>query len=337
MKNLEEISLRALQFLPPETAHELTLSLIKLGLAPKIDINPNLQTNLCGLQLRSPVGLAAGFDKNALVFDEMLQCGFGFVECGTVTPLPQSGNPKPRIFRLKSDQAVINALGFNNMGLDNFADSLAKRKIGCGIVGANIGANKDSLDKIADYVVGLKRVWQNCSYVTINISSPNTKGLRDLQSSMALEELLGRISVERQGLFEAHGRRPIFLKIAPDISDSEVVDISRIAIAAKIDALIISNTTIERPFTLKSANRNRSGGLSGRPLFERSTEKLRDFNSAVDDKISLIGVGGISSGDMAVKKLEAGATAIQLYTGMIYQGMGLIAEINDAVAEFKAK
>lgn len=329
-----DLAQNALRLLSPELAHNATLRAIQIGLAPNAQDNHKMETEIAGLSLKNPIGLAAGFDKNALVPDAMLKCGFGFVECGTVTPKPQAGNPKPRIFRLNQDEAIINALGFNNEGVENFARKLKSRANLPGIVGANLGANKDSTDKIADYVYGLQQVWEYSSYITINISSPNTKGLRDLQAASALEELLGRIGAERIKLTNSHGRRPIFLKVAPDIIDAEISDISKIALAAKIDALIVSNTTISRPLHLKSQYSKRQGGLSGRPLFDLSTQKLRDFKSALGDKMPLIGVGGISSGDDAVKKLEAGATAIQLYTGLVFQGMGLLREIRDAVAEY---
>ena len=329
-----DIAQNALRLLPPELAHHATLRAIQIGLAPRALDSRKMEVELAGLILPNPIGLAAGFDKNAQVPDAMLKCGFGFVECGTVTPRPQLGNPKPRIFRLNQDEAIINALGFNNYGVENFARKLKSLANSPGIIGANLGANKDSTDKIADYVFGLHHVWEYSSYITINISSPNTKGLRDLQAAAALEELLGRINEERARLTNTHGEKPIFLKVAPDIIDAEVSDISQIALATKIDALIISNTTISRPPYLKSPHSKRQGGLSGKPLFELSTQKLRDFKSVLGDKMPLIGVGGISSGDDAIKKLEAGATAIQLYTGLVFHGMGLLREIRDAVAEY---
>lgn len=337
MKEIElfyNLALTALKLLPAEAAHNLTINALHSGYGPKIEDNNNFEIDLAGLKLKNPIGLAAGFDKNAVVPDVMLNMGFGFVECGTVTPLAQAGNPKPRLFRLEEDKAIINAMGFNNDGLDLFVKNLRNRSHLPGIVGANIGANKDSTDRINDYVLGLRRVWLHSSYVTINISSPNTQGLRDLQSRMALEDLLSRIFEAKKFLKDLHGAKPIFLKVAPDIGDADVSDISELAQKYEIDGIIVSNTTISRPTGLISNNRNQSGGLSGRPLFELSTAKLRDFKSALGDTIPLIGVGGISSGDDAVKKLEAGATAIQLYSALTYGGIGLLKEIKDAVAEY---
>lgn len=328
---------KLLQSMDPETAHNLTIKALSFGIGPNNKPKPGLETNFAGLALPNPIGIAAGFDKNANAPDALLRAGFGFVECGTVTPLPQSGNPKPRLFRLKEDQAIINAMGFNNLGLDNFCENLKRRAKNGGIVGANIGANKDASDRIADYVIGLNRVWQFASYVTINISSPNTKGLRGLQDKTALQELLGRINVARKELEQNLGHRPIFLKLAPDLDDLGISEISQEIIRAKLDGIIVSNTTISRPFGLQSTNKDKTGGLSGRPLFELSTEKLKDFRAALGKDFPIIGVGGISSGDDAIKKFEAGANAIQLYSAFAYQGPKLLLEIQSAIKGFVPK
>ncbi|MCU0882117.1 MAG: dihydroorotate dehydrogenase (quinone), partial [Hyphomonadaceae bacterium] len=241
---VQSLSLAALRLLPPEAAHRATVRALKAGLGPlgKRD-DPRLSITLAGLSLPNPVGLAAGFDKNAEVPDAMVRAGFGFVECGTVTPLAQPGNPRPRIFRLPADDGVINRLGFNNDGLGPFVNRLRARSGRQGVVGANIGANKDSADRIGDYVTGLRRVWLHCSYVTVNISSPNTPGLRGLQTRAALEDLLGALGEARAIQTTAHGHRPLFLKVAPDLDASEIEAIVDVTVANRIDALIVSNTT----------------------------------------------------------------------------------------------
>ncbi len=271
--------------------------------------------------------MAAGFDKNCEAPDALLRSGFGFVECGTVTPLPQEGNPRPRIFRLSEDRAVINRLGFNNKGLDAFADRLAARTGRAGVVGANVGANKESADRAADYVLGMGRVWKHASYVTANISSPNTPGLRGLQERGALEDLLGRLREARVQLTAAHGRRPLFLKVAPDLDDASIGDISEIALTYELDALIVSNTTLQRPQHLTSDNREEAGGLSGQPLFQISTQTLRLFAQALGGRLPLIGAGGVESGMTALAKIKAGASAVQLYSAMVFHGPSLVARI----------
>lgn len=325
---LETLGLKGLRLLPPEAAHTTTIRALKAGFGPVAGPDdPRLAVEIAGLKLPNPIGLAAGFDKNAEVPDAMLRAGFGFVECGTVTPLPQPGNPRPRVFRLVNDEAVINRLGFNNAGLSAYVNRLRARSSNPGIVGANIGANKDSQDKVADYVTGLRRVWLHCSYVTVNISSPNTPGLRSLQTRAALEELLGALAEARSIQTAAHGAKPLFLKVAPDLDAAEIQAIAEVSIAQGVDALIVSNTTIERPDTLTSTAKSQTGGLSGRPLFEISTRILKEMAQAVDGAMPLIGVGGISSAADAIAKLEAGATAIQLYTGLTYHGLGLVEDI----------
>lgn len=328
---MHDIATRALRLIDPETAHQVALAGLRAKLGPRAraDRFARLKTTLAGLDLPNPIGMAAGFDKNAQAPDALLRAGFGFVECGTVTPLPQSGNEKPRLFRLSEDRAIINRLGFNNEGLDAFADRLAARAGRTGIVGANVGANKGSADRAADYVRGMGRVWAHASYVAANISSPNTPGLRGLQERSALEDLLGRLREARAPLEAAHGRRPLFLKVAPDLDDAAVQDIAELALAYGLDALIVSNTTLQRPPQLTSDNREEAGGLSGQPLFQISTHVLRQFAQALGGKLPLIGVGGVESGLTAYAKIRAGASAVQLYSALVFQGPGLVARILD--------
>ena len=317
---------RALHALPPEGAHTATIRLLKAGLGPVSRLDtPQLALDVPfdGGVLHFPncVGLAAGFDKNAEVPAAMLRSGFGFVECGTVTPLPQAGNPRPRLFRLAEDEAVINRMGFNNEGLDAFARNL--RGLGGGVVGLNIGANKDAADRVADYVTGLKRLWGRGSYFTINISSPNTPGLRALQGRSHLDDLLGRIKVERTALRAESGRNmPIFLKIAPDLDAAEIADTVESAIQHGLDGMIVSNTTLARD-GLTSTFAGESGGMSGAPLFERATAALRTARAASAGQILLIGAGGVRDGATAYAKIRAGASLVQLYSAMVYRGPGL--------------
>ena len=267
----------------------------------------------------------------------MLRAGFGFVECGTVTPRPQIGNPKPRLFRLTEDEAVINRMGFNNKGLDVFEQRLKERNIDHGIVGANLGANKDSEDRVKDYVTGLNRLWGLADYFTINISSPNTPGLRDLQGETALDELLGRLQEARAQLTAEGVSKPLFLKVAPDLDFSQIARVVEQSRAYGMNAIIVSNTTTDRPDTLKSAHAGQTGGLSGAPLFKRSTAILKEFADAADGRIDLIGVGGISSGLEAYHKIRAGAKAVQLYSALVYAGPGLVLDIRkDMLARLKA-
>jgi dihydroorotate dehydrogenase len=326
-----DIATQALRLIDPETAHHAALMGLRAGLGPRIraDRWPRLKTTLAGLSLPNPIGMAAGFDKNCEAPDALLAAGFGFVECGTVTPLPQEGNPRPRIFRLSEDRAVINRLGFNNKGLEAFADRLAVRNGKKGVVGANVGANKDSTDRAADYVLGMGRVWKHAAYVTANISSPNTPGLRGLQERGALEDLLGRLREARAPLETAHGHRPLFLKVAPDLDEDAIGTIVEIVLANGIDALIVSNTTIQRPSHLTSDNAEEVGGLSGQPLFQISTHVLRLFAQALNGRLPLIGAGGVENGLTALAKLKAGASAVQLYSAMVYQGPSLVARILD--------
>ena len=327
----QDIATGALRLIDPERAHEAALWALRAGMGPRAraDRWPRLKTTLVGLDLPNPVGMAAGFDKNCEAPDALLNAGFGFVECGTVTPMPQEGNERPRIFRLSEDRAVINRLGFNNKGLNAFTDRLGARANHKGVVGANVGANKDSADRTADYVLGMGRVWKHASYVTANISSPNTPGLRGLQERGALEDLLGRLREARSHLEAAHGARPLFLKVAPDLDETAVRDIAEIALAHGLDALIVSNTTLQRPPHLTSDNREEQGGLSGQPLFQISTHTLRLFSQALGGRLPLIGVGGVENGLTALAKFKAGASAVQLYSALVYQGPSLVARILD--------
>ncbi|MBQ1541627.1 dihydroorotate dehydrogenase (quinone) [Caulobacter sp. CCUG 60055] len=339
MSLLHDLGARAMRAWDPEDAHGLAVRALKAGLGPRdrqLD-DPALSVQLAGLLLRNCVGLAAGFDKNAEVPDAMLAAGFGFVECGTVTPLPQQGNPRPRLFRLTEDRAVINRMGFNNEGLEAFAARLAARRARSGVVGANIGANKDSDDRVGDYVAGLRRLWGSADYFTVNISSPNTPGLRALQTRSALEELLGRLAEARRALVAANRDRPIFLKVAPDLDDDEIEAIVDTVCAHGLNGIVVSNTTIERPASLASAARDEAGGLSGAPLMARSTEVLRRFHQAHTGRLALIGVGGVASGADAYAKIRAGACVVQLYSAMVYEGPGLVARIKrDLAARLRA-
>jgi dihydroorotate dehydrogenase len=326
---MHDLATSALRLVDPEAAHKAAISALRLGLGPRAraDRWPRLKTTLAGLVLPNPIGMAAGFDKNCEAPDTLLSAGFGFVECGTVTPRPQDGNPKPRIFRLAEDRAIINRLGFNNQGVEAFVDRLAVRARRGGVLGANVGANKESPDRAGDYVHCMGRVWEHASYVAANISSPNTPGLRGLQERGALEELLGRLREARLLLEKAHGRRPLFLKVAPDLDEAGVRDIAELALEYGLDALIVSNTTLQRPVHLTSDNAEEAGGLSGQPLFQISTHVLRQFAQALGGRLPLIGVGGVGDAGAALAKIRAGASAVQLYSALIYEGPGLVARM----------
>ena len=324
MSDLHGLATELLRRLDPEDAHGLAIRALKFGLGPiggRED--PILATELAGLSLPNPVGLAPGFDKDAEVFGPMLRAGFGFVECGTVTPKPQAGNPRPRLFRLSEDRAVINRMGFNNQGLDAFSTRLSRR--GAGVIGANIGANKDSPDRVVDYVTGLKRLWGKASYFTINVSSPNTPGLRALQTESALHDLLGRLAEARETL-PAQGRAPMFLKVAPDLQGNEVETIVETCVTYGLAGIMVSNTTVSRP-TLVSEFAGEQGGLSGEPLMELSTRVLGEFAQAASSRLALVGVGGIASGADAYAKIRAGASAVQLYSALVFEGPGLVTRI----------
>lgn len=323
-----QFGLNAMRLLSPERAHGAAITALQYGLGPKCKTtDPALQTDLCGLSLPNPVGLAAGFDKDAQVPDAMLNAGFGFVEAGSVTPRPQAGNPKPRLFRLSEDKAVINRMGFNNLGLEYFRRNLKARQHKGGIVGANLGANKDSTDMAADYITGLTELWGLADYFTINISSPNTPGLRDLQAGDALDDLLGRIMETRAELSGEEASPPVFLKVAPDLDFAQIERITEHARTYGVSALIITNTTLERPESLKSQYKSETGGLSGAPLFKISTRILKEFYAASEGRIPLIGVGGIANGGDAYVKIKAGASAVQLYSALVFEGPALAAKV----------
>lgn len=314
-----------MRLLPPEAAHRATLRLLRFGsalLPAAAPDDPRLAVTALGLSFPNPVGLAAGFDKDGDVPDAMLKFGFGFVECGTVTPRPQAGNPKPRLFRLSEDAAVINRMGFNNRGMDAMAARLGARARR-GVLGINIGANKDSPDRPADYRAGFAALAPLASYVTVNISSPNTPGLRGLQDRDALTGLLDIVTAERA---RTAATVPILLKIAPDIDPRGLDDIAAVVLASGIEGVILTNTTIARP-KLRSANAQQSGGLSGVPLMVPSTAILKAMRARVGDKLVLVGAGGVASGADAYAKIRAGASLVQLYTALAFQGPGLIGRI----------
>lgn len=314
--------------LDAEQAHGLTIAGLKTGLvkAPPRKIWPSLQTNLFGMSFPNPLGLAAGFDKNAEVPDAMLQLGFGFVEIGTVTPLAQAGNPKPRLFRLSEDQAVINRMGFNNEGHAAVRKRLEARRRRGGIVGINIGANKESVDRIEDYVKGVQCFGDLASYITVNISSPNTPGLRNLQGLHDLRKLLERINAVRPS------ELPMLLKIAPDLSPDELGDVATACSGGTVDGVIISNTTLGR-LNLKSPRKTEAGGLSGKPLFDLATQTLSNFYQLTEGRIPLIGVGGVCDAETAFAKIQAGASLVQLYSALVFKGPGLVSDICDGLAE----
>ena len=325
---LTDIGAALLRTLDPETAHQLAIKALQVAplSAPPAD-DPILHTRLAGLNLPNPVGLAAGLDKNGEALHGLARLGFGFVECGSVTPLAQPGNPKPRLFRLYEDRAIINRMGFNNAGLEAFADRLAHRPR-TAVIGGNLGANKDTEDKAADYVKGLIRLKGLADYVTVNVSSPNTPGLRALQGRAALDDLLGRLAAAR-----GDDPTPVFLKIAPDLTGEEIGMIVEASLDHGLDALIVSNTTLDRPDSLRSPHRDEAGGLSGAPLQARALDALRAAADASAGRLPLIAVGGIDSGAEAWARIRAGASAIQIYSALIYEGPGLVARIKRELAE----
>jgi dihydroorotate dehydrogenase len=312
----------ALAALPPEAAHRLTIAALAAlpAAAPRHD--PILATRFAGLSLPSPIGLAAGFDKDARVWRQMLGLGFGFVEVGTLTPRPQAGNPRPRVFRLPAERAVINRLGFNNGGLEAALPRLAPHPG----LGVNVGANRDSRDRIADYAAAVARVRDVAAFITLNVSSPNTPGLRGLQGA-ALSELLAAAR-------EARGPAgpPLFLKVAPDLDEAQMDAIAKAALAAPVDALVVSNTTVARPPGLSGRHAGEAGGLSGRPLMAPSTAALAAFAQRLGGRLPLVGVGGVASLDDVLAKFAAGASAVQLYTALVFEGPGLARRLNRALA-----
>ncbi len=321
-----------LSALDPEDAHGLTLKLLKLAPLPRAGSDDKrLAVRAFGLNFPNPIGMAAGFDKNAEVPDALLRVGFGFVEVGTITPLPQRGNPRPRVFRLAADRGVINRLGFNSQGADTVIKRLAARASAGGIVGINIGANKDSADRVADYVRLIERFAPVASYVTINVSSPNTPGLRNLQQATVLDDLLERIIDARERVAPRAGPTPILLKIAPDLSLAELDDVVGIARSRRVDGMIVGNTTVARPSALRDWRKKEAGGLSGGPLFPLATRMLAETYVRVEGVFPLIGAGGIDSGAAALAKFRAGASLIQLYSALVFNGLGLVAEIKAAL------
>ena len=329
-----------LRLLPAEFAHGLTLRALTAGLVPpQPDVShPSLETVLWGRTFPNPVGLAAGFDKNAEVAGAMLTLGFGFVEAGSVTPRPQPGNPKPRLFRLPQDKAIINRMGFNNHGLEVFATNLVRRPHH-GIVGVNLGKNKDTADAAVDYEIGAKCLAPLADYLVINVSSPNTPGLRALQGRKQLMDLVARTRNALDSAISprATSKPPLLLKIAPDLVDDDLKDIANIAMFGGLDGLIVSNTTVARPETLISSRAKQTGGLSGQPLFDSSTAILRRMYALTFGRVPIIGVGGISSGMDAYLKIRAGASLVQLYSALVYQGPGLVTAIKRDLIELLAR
>jgi len=325
---LSDVALPLLRCFDPERAHRFAIKALKCGLGPqKSDISdPFLASSLWGMDFPNPVGLAAGFDKNAEVTGQMLNTGFGFVEAGSLTPKAQPGNPQPRIFRLLEDRAIINRLGFNNNGVMDAASRLKDRPKG--IIGINLGKNKSSEDAASDYAFGAKYLAPLCDYLVINVSSPNTPGLRALQGTKELTRL---ISATQKAMAESCDDKtpPLLVKIAPDLTDEDKQDIADVALASGIQGLIISNTTISRPDGLSERRlAHQTGGLSGKPLFDLSTQVLHEMYKLTQGKLPLIGVGGISSGQDAYIKIKAGASLVQLYSALVYEGFGLIPRIN---------
>jgi dihydroorotate dehydrogenase len=321
-----------LRLLDPETAHRLTVQALKFSPRAAPADDPRLAVRAFGLNFTNPIGIAAGFDKNAEVPDALLGLGFGFVEVGTVTPLPQAGNPRPRVFRLEVDEAVINRLGFNSAGADAALRRLAARARRGGIVGVNIGPNSESRDRAGDFVRLVEMLAPVANYITINVSSPNTPGLRELQRAAALDDLLARVVARRDRVAPHAGPTPVLVKIAPDVSLAELDDIVGSARRRRVDGMIVGNTTISRPSGLRDReNAKQDGGLSGRPLFALATRMLAETYVRVEGAFPLIGVGGIDSGAAALAKIAAGAELVQLYTGLIYRGLGLVAEIKSAL------
>ena len=326
MNLIEKIALKALHQVDPERAHTLALAAMKMGVVPLSGLvsTDRLKTTFCGMEMTNPVGLAAGYDKNAQVVDALTQAGFGFVEVGAVTPRAQPGNPKPRLFRLTEDQAVINRYGFNNEGMEAAAARLTRRSRRRPVpVGLNLGANKDSDDRAADFAKVLATCGPLVDFATVNVSSPNTEKLRDLQGAEALRALLTGVLEVRDTLGKY---TPIFLKIAPDLTDQELAEVAEVAMEVKIDAIIATNTTLGRE-GLKSASMGEAGGLSGAPLFEKSTRVLARLSQLTDGEMPLVGVGGIGSAEEAYQKIRAGAHVVQLYSALAYKGLSLVEEI----------
>jgi dihydroorotate dehydrogenase len=334
IRAFDAVSLPLLRWFDPEDAHRLAIQGLRLlpPIRPRPD-DPKLAVRAFGLNFANPIGMAAGFDKSAEAPDALLRLGFGFVEIGSVTPKPQTGNPRPRLFRLERDEAVINRMGFNNDGADAVLRRLAARAHLGGIVGVNVGANKDTADRVADYVKLIETFAPVASYFTVNVSSPNTPGLRNLQQAAALDDLLAKVIEARERVRPNAGDTPVLLKIAPDLSLAELDDVVHIARSRGIDGMIVGNTTLARPSTLREQARAREqGGLSGRPLFRLSTRMVAETYVRAERAFPLVGVGGIDTGGAALTKIRAGASLIQLYSSLIYKGLGLVDDIKNDLA-----
>ena len=324
-----------LRALDPEQAHALALAALKRAPLPRPAADSEkLRVQAFGLTFPNPVGIAAGFDKHAEVPDALLRLGFGFVEAGGVTPQPQPGNPRPRLFRLDADQAVINRLGLNSEGVAAVAARLAARAGAPGIVGINIGANKDTVDRTADYVACIEALSAHVNFLTVNVSSPDTPGLRNLQQAAALDELLARVIDARERLAVGAARTPVLLKIAPDLTLGDLDDAVGVARRHRVDGMIVGNTTISRPNLRETEKANEQGGLSGRPLFALSTRMLAETYVRAEGAFPLIGAGGIDSGAAAFAKIKAGASLVQLYSGLIFRGIGLVSSIKSDLLDF---
>lgn len=333
---LAGIASRSLFVFDPEIAHNLSITALKSGISPVCPPKPDprLAQTVAGIRFENPVGLAAGYDKNAEVPDALLNIGFGFTEVGTLTPKPQAGNDKPRLFRLVEDRAVINRFGFNNDGHDAAFQRLVARRSKTGIVGVNIGANKDSADRIADYVLGIRRFYALATYFTVNISSPNTPGLRDLQARESLAALLSAVLAARNEEADRAGKRlPVFLKIAPDLTEEGLDDVAAEALAHDLDGLIVSNTTLSREGLKDQVQAKQAGGMSGAPLFAKSTAVLARMRRRVGPHLPIIGVGGVGSAENAAEKIRAGADLVQVYSCMVYEGPALPGNINRGLSK----
>jgi dihydroorotate dehydrogenase len=317
----------------PEIAHNLAIKSLKLNLTPELfdenKNNPMFQSSLFGKKIDNPIGIAAGFDKNAEVYNSLFKLGFGFVEVGTITPFEQYGNPKPRVFRLIKDQALINRLGFNNLGVENISNRI-RSNLKKGLLGVNIGPNKDSEDRLNDYLIGLRNFHDIADYITINISSPNTENLRNFHDEKKFDDLINSIQEEKDKL---NSKIPIVVKISPDILEQQIELISEILLKHKVSAIIISNTTANNRDNLQDITKHQKGGLSGKPLEEVSNKLISKFHKLLKDKIEIIGVGGVDSGESAYKKFLAGASFVQLYTGMVFRGPGIVIKIKKELKE----
>lgn len=318
-----------------ERAHNFAITALRLGLVSDqgVPTDRRLETSCWGIEFPNPVGLAAGFDKNCVAVGPLFKLGFGFVETGTVTPRPQLGNDRPRLFRLAEDNGIINRLGFNNVGHDEFDQYLkASRELNRGqIIGVNLGKNKNTVSDTSDYELGLSRFWESASYIVINVSSPNTPNLRDIQNLERLRLLLDVVNKVRN---DQKTLTPVLLKVSPDLAENDLADIAQECSRQSVDGIIATNTTVSRPESLKSPRKSETGGLSGQPVFTKSNEVIKILFNATDGNIPIIGVGGIHSGDQALEKIRAGASLVQIYSGMIFEGPGLVREILETIVHY---